>query len=111
LSFASASLHRGKELSDFSFQFSKLDGQDGLPGMQDQVQRPGEFAQVTPHRGAHAPANAVPFHGAAQDLAHGKTHARSTGASAFAIKSNHVSGKMLSALLINRLKVRMLQQS
>lgn len=79
--------------------------------MQNYIERPGQFVQVMPHSGAHAPANAVPLYGAAQDLAHGETHARSSGASAFAIKSNHVTGKVLSALLINSLKVSMLQQS
>jgi hypothetical protein len=107
----SASLHRSKDLSDFGLEIGKLNRQNGFPGMQHKVQGPRQFSQMMPHRGTHAPANAVPIHGAPQNFADGETHARSTGASAFTIKSNHVSGKMFSALLINSLKVTMLQQS
>jgi hypothetical protein len=64
---------------------------------------------MLPNRGAHAPANAVPYHGSAQYLADRKSDSRSRVAIGLAIKSRHVSGKVLPAVLVDRLEVRVFQ--
>jgi hypothetical protein len=110
-SFASFPLHSGKNLPDFCFQVGKFDCLNRFPRMQDKIERLAQRRQMPLHCSTHAPANAVSLYGAAQSFAHGKTHASSAGSLAFTIKSNHVSGKMLSALLVNSLKISMLQQA
>jgi len=79
--------------------------------VQYNVERASQLRQVPPHRGSHPAANAIAFHGAAQNFTHCKTHTRAPRACAFAIKSNHVPGKVFFALPVNRLKVGMFKQS
>jgi len=104
-------LDGGKQLLDLPIQFRKFQIQDRPPGMHHQIQRAGELPQVFAHCRPQAPAYPVALHGAPQDLAHGKTHARARGVSAFAVKHSDVPGELLLAMLVNRLKIRVLQKS
>jgi hypothetical protein len=104
-----SSLHRGEEPRDFPLELGKLHSEDALPRMQDQVKRRRQLVQVPSNRGPHTTANPVPLHSAAQNFSDSETHARSPGTAALMIKSDHVARKMLPALLVDRLKVGMLQ--
>ncbi len=77
--------------------------------MQHNIERLGQLRQTPLYRCAHPPANAIALHRSAQNLANSKTHTRSRAA-ALTIKGNHVAGKMLLALPVNRLEVGMFQQ-
>lgn len=106
-----SSLYRGKNLPDFRIKLFELQSKNAFARMQNQVKGPGQFKQMLPHHGPHAPANTVPHHGPAQNLAHGKTYTWSAGPVAYAVKSCHVPGEMLSACFIDHLKVSMLQET
>jgi hypothetical protein len=106
-----ASLYGSKNLHDFCIQLRKLQRENTLAGMQHKIERRSQFAKVLPHCGTHAPANAIPDHRSAQDFADGKADSRSGGDIALAVKSRHVPGKMFPAVLVDRLKVSVLQQS
>ena len=77
--------------------------------MQHHIHWARQIRQPSPYSSAHAPPNAIAFYRASKDLAHGKTHARARPVLPLAKKQSKVSRKMLSALLVNGLKVRMLQ--
>ena len=106
-----SSLYSGKNLPDLRIKLFKLQSKNAFAWMQNQIKRSGPFKQMLPHHGAHAPANAVPHHSPAQHLAHGKTYTWSAGPVAYAVKSRHISGEMLSACFVNHLKVSMLQET
>jgi hypothetical protein len=106
-----ASLNSGKNLSNLGIQLREFQGKYAFAWMQNEIERTNQLKQMMPHYSAHAPANAVPHHGPAQHFANGKANARPAGAVTLAIKSHHVPGKMLSALLVHYLKVSMLQET
>jgi hypothetical protein len=106
-----ASLYGGKNLHDFGIQLRKFQSQYAFARMQHQIERRGQVAQMLPHRGAHAPADAITDHRSAQYFTDGKADSRSCGALMLAVKSRHVPGKMFPAVLVDRLKIRVLQQS
>src|SRR5580765_1976568 len=106
-----ASLHGGKNLLDLRIQLNKLQSKHALTGMQHQVERPGQFVQVLPNQSTHAPADSVPHHCSTQHLAYGQADTRTSRTVIFTIEGGHVPRKMFSALLVNRLKVSMLQQT
>jgi len=56
--------------------------------MQHHIERRRQFTQMLPNRGAHAPANAVPYHGSAQYLADRKADSRSRVAIGLAIAAD-----------------------
>src|ERR1700732_5020172 len=66
---------------------------------------------MVPHGRAHASANAITIHGSAQNLAYGEAYTGASGVLALTIKSRHIPGKVFPALLVDHLKVSMLQQS
>jgi hypothetical protein len=104
-------LDGGKQLLDFPLQFGKFQIQHRLPGVHHHVQGTHELPQVLLHDRPHAPPDPVAFDSAAQHLAHGKAHAGTGSVIAFAVKRRDVSGKLLFAMLIDRLKIRVLQKS
>ena len=77
--------------------------------MEHEIERTRQFAKMISHRRAHAPAYAITIYCSAQDLAHGKAYSRTRIVLILAIKSRHVSRKMLPALFVHNLKVSMLQ--
>ena len=64
----------------FTLQGGKVKVDDAAAGMEDDVDRRGEGAEVVAHHLAHAALDAVAIDGLAHDLAHGKAHARAGGA-------------------------------
>lgn len=79
--------------------------------MQNHIERLNELRQMAAHGCAHPPPNPVPLHRSAQDLAHGQADAGAAGTPALVIKSDYVAREVLPALLVNRLKISMLEQS
>ena len=79
--------------------------------MQYQIKRLRQLEQVLPHQSAHAPADTIPHYRPAQHLTYSEADSRPGRTIAFAIKSCHVPGKMLSTLLVNHLKIRVLEQT
>jgi hypothetical protein len=104
-------LDRGKNLADLCVQLGKLHLQDAFLGMQHHIERASQLRQVALHSGAHPAANAITVHRSAQHLANGKTNARAVWAAVFAIKSDHVPRKVLSALPVNGLEVGVFEQA
>jgi len=111
VSSSSAFLDRGKNLPNLRIKLGKLQGQDCLSWMQYQIQWPHQLRQVPPDRRPHAPPYAIAVHRASQHLTHSKPYARAFVLSALQIKRRNIPGKMFFALLVNRLKVSVLQQS
>jgi len=111
LSFSLSALHCCQDLCDLSIQGCKIHGQDALPRMQDQIYRLSQATQMTAQRGAHTAPDPVPLHSSTQNFSDSETHPRAAGSAALKIKGHHVVRKMLPALLVNRLKIGMLQQS
>jgi hypothetical protein len=103
-------LDDGKKLLDFRIQFGKLKFQNRFSGMQHHVHGADQLPQAPLHRRPQAAPDAVAFDRSAQHLAYGKSHAGAGLVAAFTVKHGHIPRKMLPALLVNRLKVRMLQQ-
>jgi hypothetical protein len=110
-SSSTASLHSSKNLHNLDIQLGKLQSQYALARMQHQIEWTSQFSQVISYCRAHAPANAISIHGAAQYFTHRKAHTRARNALVLTVESCHVPGEMLSALFVDHLKVSMLQQS
>ncbi len=79
--------------------------------MQYHVHRSGQLPQSPAHGRPHTTPDAVAFHCSAQHLAHGKSYPRACLVAAITVKDGNITRKMLSALLVNSLKVCMLQKS
>lgn len=79
--------------------------------MHHQVERAGKAPQVSLHGCSHAAPNAVALYSASQNLAHGESHAWTRAVLALAVKDRDVPGEMLFAMLVDRLKIRVLQKS
>jgi len=79
--------------------------------MQYDIERARQLCHMALYGRTHTAANAIAFHSSTQHFAHGKAYARAARAGTFTIKSSHISGKMLSALPVNCLKISMFEQS
>jgi len=79
--------------------------------MHHNVKRPRQVSQPPSHRSPQSAPDAVTLYRASQHLAHGESHTRAGLVIALAIKGREVTGKMFSAVLVNRLKVRVPQKS
>ena len=81
--------------------------------MQDDIERPRDFAQMPLDCGAHPAANAIAHNGASQCLAHRKPYPRPcrSGHCSLAVNSAYIAGKAFLSLLVHSLKIRMPEQS
>jgi hypothetical protein len=105
-----ASLDRRENNCNLCIQLRKIQGQHTLTGMQHQVKRLGQLTKMAPHNRSHAPADAIPHYRSTQHLADGEADPRASMTLTYAVKRGHVPGKMFPALLVNRLKISVLQQ-
>jgi len=104
-------LKRGKNLFQFRLKTDKLERLNGLPGMQDNVQRQAERREAPLYRGPKPAPYSIPFHRPPQNLAYCETYARPLGIIAAAVEGGYVPRKIFSAFLVHSLKIRMFQQS
>ena len=79
--------------------------------MQNNIHRQAEHRESPLYRGTQPAPYSIPFHRTPQNFAHRKAYARPLIIVTMPIKGRYVPRKILSALLIHRLKIRMLQQS
>ena len=79
--------------------------------MHDNIHRRGTFGQMPLDRRSHSAANPVPLHRSAKQLADRKTHARACGIITPSVKSQDACRKIFPAFMVNRLEVRVLEQS
>jgi hypothetical protein len=103
-------LDRRENNCNLCIQLRKIQSQHTFTGVQHQVKRLGQLTQVTPHYRSHTPADAIPHHRSTEHFADGKTDPRASMTLSYAVKRGHVPGKMFPALLVNRLKISVLQQ-
>jgi hypothetical protein len=79
--------------------------------MHDHVQRPIQAFQPPLHRSPQPAPDAVAIHCSAQHLAHGESYTGASLVVPLAVEGREIPGKMFPALLVNRLKIRVPQQS
>src|SRR5260370_6148494 len=106
-----SSLDDGKELFDLRIQLGKFQLQNRFSGMQYHVHRSDQWPQSPAHGRPHTTPNAAALHCSAQHLAHLKAYSSACLVAAITVKDGNITRTMLSALLVNSLKVCMLQKS
>ena len=79
--------------------------------MHDHVQRPIQAFQPPSHRGPQPAPDTVAIHRSAQHLAHGESYTGAGLVITLAVEGRKIPGKMFPALLVDRLKIRVPQQS
>ncbi len=79
--------------------------------MQHYVQGTGQLRKPPLHGRPHAAPDTIALHGASQHLTHGESHSRTCLVAALTVIHRNIPRKMFLALLVNSLKVCVLQQS
>jgi hypothetical protein len=104
-------LDDSKKLLDFQIQLGKSDIQDRFSRMHHYIHGARQLRKVPSDSGPQTATNAVALHRAAQRLTHGETHARTRFVATVTVKHGDIPRKLFPALLVDRLKVCMPQQS
>jgi hypothetical protein len=103
-------LDENENLLDLRIQLGEFQFQNRLPGMQHHINGTSQRTQTPLNRCPHAPPDTVALYRPTQSFTHGETNSRASLVVTYSIKRRHIPRKMSLALLIDSLKVRMLQQ-